>query len=351
MRWIIFGTGDVARKFVLDLAQAGHHVVAVASRNPENAARFAATLGLEAVTGDYDNMLKVQADGVYIATPPALHEPHALAAIAAGYAVLVEKPFAQDSAGATRIAEAAQSAGVFAMEAMWTRFQPLIGQVRQAIAAGELGDLRGFEARFLAANIPDPGTGLFDPGQGGGALLHRGIYPLSVGRHLLGPVEDVSAMAHMGDTGVDEEAVLVLRHVGGAISTVRASLRAQGPEPTAIWGTGGTLTLSGPVYRPLAGRLVPTNPARVRQGGQARRLEKLRESALGLRMSRGLGQLRAVKAGRRVKAPFAGNGYHYQAVAVAEARAAGLTESPLMPLAESIEILNLIDRARAVWSS
>lgn len=346
MRWIIFGTGNVARKFVLDLGQTDHQVVAVASRNPDNAARFVATLGLAARAGDYDTALKVDADAVYIATPPAQHAPHALAAIAAGRAVLVEKPFAHDAAEAGRIREAAQDAGVFAMEAMWTRFQPLIAEVRARIEAGALGQLSSFDARFLAANHPDPASGLFDPAQGGGALLHRGIYPLSVARHLLGPVTEVTARARLAETGVDEETIVLLRHENGALSTIRASLRTTGFEDSTLGGTDGRLTLEGPIYRPVGAYLSPVHATRAGQGGP-RRFEAFRESARGLSLSRRLSALKARRARQLLRAPWAGNGYHYEAVAVAQALAQGQTEHPLMPVAESIEILRLIDEAHS----
>jgi predicted dehydrogenase len=187
VRWAILGTGPVARKFALDLrALPGAELAAVASRDPRNAARFAADMGVATASATYADAVSAKVEAVYIATPPALHEEHAFLAIGAGRAVLVEKPFALTAAAATRIAEAARSAGVFAMEAMWTRFQPLPGAIRDHVASGMLGEVRRFEGRFLAANQHTPQSGLFDAGLGGGALMHRGIYPLSLARFFLG---------------------------------------------------------------------------------------------------------------------------------------------------------------------
>lgn len=350
MDWIILGTGDVARKFAIDVVAAGHRVTGVASRDPGNARAFAASLGLQAETGDYGTVLGGPGRAVYIATPPAQHEAHALSAIAAGKAVLIEKPMAPDAATAGRIAQAARAAGVFAMEAMWTRFQPLVQAVRARVGAGALGELRGFDARFLLPNRPDPAASLFDPDRGGGALLHRGIYGLSLARHLLGPVEELVSLARLGGTGVDEDSALVLRHGSGAITTLRASLRTAGPEASTLFGTAGTLTLEGPVYRPTGARLVPVHPMAATGGGGPRRLEAFRESGLGLRLSGRLSRLRAARKARRLAAPFAGNGYRHQALAVAEALSRGETEHALMPLDESIEILALVDRARDNWT-
>lgn len=351
-RWAILGTGGVARKFVLDLRQTGGRAVAqvVASRDVANARRFAADLGVARAVADYDAAIAADVDAVYVATPAALHETHALAAIAAGRPVLIEKPLASDAAAAARIAEAARAAGVFCMEALWTRFQPLPAAIRDRIAAGDLGEIRGLDACFSAANLPDASRCLFDPGQGGGALLHRGIYPLSLARFWLGPIVQSRPMLRRGLTGVDEDGVLLLRHKSGAISTIRCGLRSAGPEGAVIQGTRATLLVEGPIYRPTGALLVRTlpRPAATGQSGP-RRLEGFRETAAGLALSRAVTRISA-RLGRgqdRIRAPFRGNGYHHQVEAVMRALAEGRTEAPEMPLAESLEIIQTIGAALA----
>jgi predicted dehydrogenase len=351
-RWAILGTGAVSRKFALDLKGLGEAVAlqAVASRTPENARRFAADLGVAEVAEDYAAAAQADVDALYIATPPALHEDHALMGIAAGRAVLIEKPFALDAAAADRIRTAARAAGVFCMEAMWTRFQPLPLALRALIAEGRLGELRSFEGRFLAANIPDAGLPLFDPEQGGGALMHRGIYPLSLARFLMGPVRDVQASAHLGETGVDEDSMLVLTHDSGALSLIHASLRTGGAEGATVYGTKGTLQIEGPLWRPTGAVLRPIAPASARPGG-VRRFEAFRESGTGLRLSGALNRLRgSLRRPSRISAGFEGNGYRHEAQALMQAVAAGQRESDIMPLDQSVELMQVIDRARAAWT-
>lgn len=341
-RWAIFGTGSVSRKFVLDLrCLKGRAVVShVASRTPENARNFVRDLAPDAKASSYeDAATSGDVDGVYIATPPALHKPHALMSIAAGKPVLVEKPFAQTGAEAREIADAARAAGVFAMEALWTRFHPLSGVIRARVAAGDLGEIRGFEARFLAANKPDANASLFDAAQGGGALIHRGIYPLSMAQFWLGPIVRTTALQRMGDTGVDEETVMVLEHGSGAISSLRSSLRSAGPDGAVIWGTKARLEIKGPIWRPLAARLCPVTPAG-QPSGSPRKLEAFRESMMGLRLSRLIQSLRP--SGQAIRAPFAGNAYHYEAEALMAAVAAGQSEEPRMPLSDSIALIDLM---------
>ena len=349
-RWSILGTGAVARKFVMDLAclNGAAEAKVVASRSPENARQFADDLGIPQALG-YDEAIAADVDAVYIATPAALHEPQALAAIAAGKAVLIEKPMAGSAEAAQRIAAAAKAANVFCMEAMWTRFMPAIETVQAQIDAGALGQPIGFEARFMAANKPDPKASIFDPDRDGGAMLHRGIYPLSLARLFLGPVTQTNALVRTGDTGVDEDSLVTLRHENGALSSLRASLRANGPEGTAIYGTKATIYLDGPVYRPLGVRLVPTHAAAVTSGpAPKRKLEGFRESHKGLRTIGALKRLLAgVKGTHSLTAGFQGNGYHYQAKAVMAAVQSGKTTDARMMPDESIEILTLIDQITA----
>lgn len=353
LRWAILGTGGVARKFVLDLRQPAARATAqiVASRNPQNAASFAATLPVARAAQSYEEAVTSEdVDAVYIATPPALHEPHALMAIEADKAVLVEKPFAMDAAAATRVAEAARARGVFAMEAMWTRFQPLIPAILARLP--DLGTLRGFDGQFCMANTPDPSASLEDPAKGGGALMHRGFYPLMLARLFLGEVTETRAMARLTTGGSDEDCTLMLRHEGGALSTLRAGLRSAGPEGGMIHGTQGTLYIDGPLYRPTGAWVQPTRPGAANTGSAApRKFEALRESAWGLKLSNTVSNLRKRSKRQVIKAPFQGNGYHYQVAAVADAVAAGQTECPDLPLSDSIRIMTLIDAARAEWSA
>lgn len=352
-RWAVLGTGEVSRKFLLGLQAApGHSVVAVASRNPDNAARFARETGAGAAVDYATAAAHPEADAVYVATPPSEHEAHAGLAIAAGKPVLIEKPFAMDGAAAARIRDAAREAGVFCMEAMWTRFLPLLDAVRADLAAGGLGDLQGFTGGFTGSDAPDAGASLFDPARGGGALMHRGIYPLSLARHLLGPVADLQATARLGDTGVDETMALTLTHESGAISTVTAGLRAAGTNRATLYGTRATIEIAPPIYRPFAARRLALAPRRGGTGGSGGgRLAGIKEGGTAQGLNQRLARLKAfVKPpGQGIAAPFAGNGYHYEAMAVAGAVAAGQTEHALMPLDESVEIMDLVDRARATW--
>ena len=152
---------------------------------------------------------------VYIATPHPQHHAIALAAIEAGKSVLVEKTFTATVAGAEESSRLL-SDGVFAMEAMWTRFQPAIVAARELIDDGAIGEVRQVQAD-LGVNRPyDPSDRLFDPAQGGGAMLDLGVYVVSFAQYFLGTPDRVSVSGSLTPTGVDAEAGLLLGYDEGA---------------------------------------------------------------------------------------------------------------------------------------
>jgi len=348
-RWGIFGTGEVARKFALGLRSVpGAEAAWIASREEGRAAALARRVGVGRGIGGYEAAAREGADAIYIATPAALHAEHALACLAARTPVLVEKPFAADAASARRIAEAARAAGVFCMEAMWTRFLPALEAARAALAAGEIGTPRLLTAEFCIASARAGAPGLFDPAPGAGALFQRGVYPFSLAVHLLGWPERVEGVARLGENGIDEECALTLVHPGGALSQLRASLTATGTNGLEILGDAGALAFAGPIWRPFGIRLRRFAPRG--GGGGGGKLADLRESGLAQRLQQRLSALRAPRWTLR-RAPCDGNGYGHEAAELMARVRAGERESPLMPLDESVRVVAALDALREGWSA
>jgi predicted dehydrogenase len=267
--------------------------------------------------------------------------------------VLVEKPFAATGSDAEAMAAAAQLSGTFCMEGMWTRYLPLLEELRASIRSGAIGAPRSLCGSFGASNLPDPSQSLFDPALGGGALLHRGIYPLAMAFDLLGEGELVAAAATRGTTGVDEDCVLALRHEGGALSTVRASLRAPLSNDLTIEGTHGAIHVSAPIFRPFRLALTKTRPTSPPKSGNLR-LEKIREGTFAQTAQQRLWGLAPwLRSGGKqtLTRTYAGNGYQYEADEVMRCVQEGAKESGLMPLAQSVAIASLMEEARATWAS
>src|SRR5690606_11576497 len=228
IRWGIAGTGHIAERFVAGLRQLDDaEVVAVGSRSIERAGDFADRHGIPHRHGAAEDLAAdPDVDIVYVASPHAGHEHDTLLQLEAGHPVLCEKPFALSRVQAERMVAAARERNLFLMEAMWTRFLPAYGALRDLLAAGAVGTPLVVEADFGFRRPLDPAHRLFDRALGGGALLDLGIYALQLASLVLGPPERVAAaQAHLGRTGVDEQVAAVLHHPGGGLAVVKAAIR------------------------------------------------------------------------------------------------------------------------------
>lgn len=352
-RWGILGTGPVARKFVLGLRYAqSAKAVFVASRSIEKARDFAQNFGIPHA-GTFEDAVNDDAvDAVYVATPPALHEEHALLSIHAAKPVLVEKPFAVNATQAIKIAETARSRAVFCMEAMWTRFLPLVQQFRQMVRDGAVGEPRSFTASFGIREAVDPSRSVFSPSLGGGALLDRGVYPISLASFLFGRPRSVFSHTLMGETGVDEDTAVLMNYENGPLCLINASLRTQCSNDLVLMGSAAKIHVHAPIYRPF--RLTVT-PIGERTGAvpSFSRKEFLKESHRfhdAFQRLSGIASPLINRRSSRRAIRYSGNGYHYQSDEVMRCVRSGQTESPHMPLADSIDVMTAVDDARATWS-
>jgi predicted dehydrogenase len=345
--WGIVGTNDVARSMAhAILRRPGHAIVSVVSGASSNAVRFAEDFG-GAPSASLEAMLQLsQVRCVYIASPTALHADHALAAIEAGKSVLIEKPFAASAIEARRVADAARAARVFCMEATWTRFLPVIGAAKRVLD-GALGAVRQFEASFCQPQARDAARSVFDPAKAGGALLHRGFYGVSLARHFLGPVVSVHALARTGPTGVDEDSGVMMQHASGALAIVRSSLMTSARVPMRIEAESGAIHIEPPIFRPEGARMFryAAPPIGGGSGGGGGGLRE-RPFAHALRQAFGPAVRRLRPGGRVIAAPYRGTGYDHQVEAVEFALSNGLLEHPLMPLNETLEVMDILDQAR-----
>jgi predicted dehydrogenase len=345
-RWGIFGTGAISMKFVAGLATARDaEATLVASRSLTTAQRFATSMGIErAIEGYAEAAAGGGVDAVYVATPPSEHAAHALCCIDAGIPVLIEKPFAASADDARRIAEAARARGVFAMEAMWTRFLPAAQALREATRTGEVGEPRMVSGSFGSSATPDLGSGKFDPARGGGAVAHLGAYPLSLGQWLFGTPDLVQAVGSIGDTGVDESVAFQLRYPGDVIGSFFVSIRSWAADDFRVMGTDGMISVRGSIVRPHGLEIVRQSPLR---GGPARldRREKLRQHPWVHQVAQRVDRS-SRRRGARHAHHYSGTGYHYEADEVRSCVERGSTESSVMPLDDSIAVAATADSIR-----
>jgi predicted dehydrogenase len=345
-RWGIFGTGAVSAKFVAGLLAARHaEATFVASRSLAKAQEFATGMGISrAIAGYAEAVAEGGVDAIYIATPPSEHARHALLCIKAGIPVLVEKPFASSAAEALRIADAAGSSSVFAMEAMWTRFLPATQALRDKLAVRSVGEIRLVAGNFGTSQVPEPSSGLFNPALGGGALAHLGAYPLSLAQWLFGSPTLVHAIGTIGSTGVDEDVAFQLQYPRGIIGSFYVSARAWAPDDFQVLGTEGMIALRGSIVRPYGLRVSRETPRR-REEPQFGWRGRIRQHALVHHIAQRAGRSSRSR-GTRLAYPYSGNGYHYEANEVRACVERGAAESAIMPLNESVAVACTADMIR-----
>lgn len=320
IRWGILGTGKIAKAFATALQDTPDATLAaIASRTVDSANKFAAEYGAESgitrAHGSYQALADdPDIDVVYIATPHPMHHENALMCLNAGKGVLVEKSFTMNQREAQDIITLARDKNLFVMEAMWTRFMPAVIEARRIVASGEIGTPANITADFGFTAEVGPEHRLFNPALGGGALLDLGIYPLSIASFFLGSVASVKAQAQMTADGVDLQTAFTLMHEGGGISSCLCSLRSRTPTELTISGTKGFVRLSD--------RFHNTEAFSVTVVDGASRTE------------------------RTVSVPRSGNGYTHEAQEVGRCLRAGLIESPVMPHAETLNIMGALDAIR-----
>ncbi|HET9873999.1 MAG TPA: Gfo/Idh/MocA family oxidoreductase [Propionibacteriaceae bacterium] len=312
VRWAVVGPGRIAAKVVGDFAHVpGARVVGAASRSLARARTFADAHGLQRAYGSYAEVIADDdIDVLYVATPHPQHHAIAVAALQAGKAVLVEKTFTATVAGAQDVIDTARKQGVFAMEAMWTRFQPAIVAARALVADGAIGEIRQLEADLGVDRPYDPTDRLFDPAQGGGVMLDLGVYLVSLAQHFLGTADRLTATGSLTETGVDAEAGLLLSYADGRAATLLGSLKHHSPGAARLIGTEGWIDIQPRFHHPRT--IVLT-----RKGAEPETITK----------------------------PPSGDGYSHELVEVTDCVRAGRTESAVMPLDDTLAVQRILNEA------
>ncbi|MEY8371184.1 Gfo/Idh/MocA family oxidoreductase [Aerococcaceae bacterium 50-4] len=181
IKWGIIGAGNIAHRFANSLEEVPDGILyAVANRTTEKAEAFKADHPCDKAYGSYQELLDDrQVDAVYIALPHKFHLEWVLKAIAAGKAILCEKPATMNQAEAEEIEAALASQPVFFMEAMKSRFTPAYQAVKELVKAGEIGDITKISTSLCRKFNEANATYHFEPGQGG-CLLDMGVYNVAL---------------------------------------------------------------------------------------------------------------------------------------------------------------------------
>lgn len=315
-RWGIVGPGNIAHKFAKGLkALEDAKLYAVVSRSQDKADAFGAEYDVEKCYGDMEGFLADDLiDAVYIATPHPFHKDYAMRCMDAGMAVLCEKPVAMNNNELSEMIECAIRNDVFFMEAVWTRFLPLIVRLRELLSQNIIGEVKRVVADFAFSNGGKKGR-LYEPALGGGGLLDVGIYVINFTTMVLGnKPSKVVSIPFMGQTGVDERAGMILGYENGVMANLYCGVSAQMKNDAVIYGEKGYIT--------------------IHEFWQAQKMvityfDEAEDEVIEL--------------DHRI------NGYSYEAEAVQECMAKGLKESDTMPLDDSVAVMQIMDDLRKDW--
>jgi predicted dehydrogenase len=339
-KWAIVGTGTIAQQFAADLGLSKRSTLsAVASRDAERSRAFIAAAGGKAAAMSFDEALHSRdVDAVYLATPNRLHAEQAIQALAAGKPVLIEKPMATTATDAERIVEAARRNNVLAMEAMWMRFTPAVVRLKELVREGAIGEIRQLHANLAFATPYTADHPAYDPVHGG-AALDLGVYPISLMVHLLGEPLRWASSAVGAETGAVTSGALIATYPE-AVATTSYSFAAEGDNEATIVGARGMIRVSRPfISSPmLTVRKVAPPPASAAAEAPPTRFSPPKDFALK-------SLLAPIVKSERKPFLFEGRGLHFQADHFGGLLERGLKESPVMPLAESVEVVRMAQGA------
>ena len=322
IHWGVLGTGQIARTFARDLVLLADdaELAAVGSRKIDRAQRFASELGSARAYGSYEDLAADPAlDVIYVATPHHDHFPSARRCLESGKAVLVEKPLTVTPAESEELIMLAGQRGLFLMEAMWMRTQPLIRKAVEIVGSGVLGAVRHVGASFGFAFDGGPSHRLLDPAQAGGAILDLGPYPVHAAHLFLGEPDELDGYGSQAETGVDSHAAALLHHHAtaaraAATASLVCSLETDLPTRLEVFCSDGRVIIDD--------FLRPAEMTIVRGRGESAEQEVLISG-------------------------WPGGGYTFQAQEVTRCLRVGETESPLVPWQATLAGIRTLARWQA----
>lgn len=311
LRWGIIGPGGIAQRFASEIPQfTASTIHAVGSRDEARARLFAEKFSIPHAYGTYAELVaNPDVDAVYIASPHSEHHAHALLALNAGKPVLVEKAFTRNAAEAREVFDVAASKGLFAMEAMWSRFLPHYRAVIDAIGAGTIGDVLSLAAQH-GQHLVGGNDRLWLPELAGGAMLDLTVYPLSFAHAVLGRPDRVHAFGALSERGIDVAETVVMRYGEASIAVGQANLETALENQATISGTLGRILIARTFY-------APTTVEITLHDGTTEHLPRQHEG-----------------------------GFQFEAAEAARQIAVGQHSSPLMSWRDTIEVMEIMDEAR-----
>ena len=311
----IIGAGWIAEKAAITLNGLNEcECYAIASRSLEKAEAFARQWNMAKAYGSYSELISdANVDLVYVATPHSHHFDVTKEALLAGKPCLVEKAFMANQRQAAEIVQLAHEQKIFLAEAIWTRYQPAVGIVRNLISSGRIGTPRLVTAT-LGYSMGDKPR-IMRPDLCGGALLDLGVYALNFARMFFpSDIINMESQCVKSKTGMDLTNAISLVLADGMLCNLQSSAACVGDNIGVIAGTEGNLIIDN-----------INNPQTITVNGPDRTYIET------------------------IHVPKQITGYEYQFLACRQALIEGLLEPREMPHEEMLYIMQLMDGLREKW--
>ena len=325
--WAVVAPGPIAHQFAAALAGvAGAQLTAVCGRDAGRAAAFADRWAGQGaaparIYTDLDRALAdAEVDAVYVASPHAAHAAAVQRALAAGKAVLCEKPLTPNAAQTGALIAQAAAQRTLLIEAVWTRWLPLWHTVADWLREGRIGALRSLQSSFCFNRPFDARHRIHDPAQAGGALLDIGIYNITASRMVaqaagllaLGAATPCLAVhAVRAASGVDNRLTATLDMGGDVLAQFVCGFDGVADNRLLIIGERGHIVVQAGFWQSTTATLHVAGDAPV-----------------------------------GVQAPFRINGFEYEIEEAVRCWRAGLIEAPALPHAETLAVVALMDAMR-----
>jgi predicted dehydrogenase len=314
-KWGILAPGKMSAKFskglkLLDNAE----LYSVGSRDLSRAKLFAETNGFQKYYGSYEEFASdPELELVYVASPHSHHHEHTILCLKNGKHVICEKAFAINSSEVEEMISAAKRENLFLMEALWPPFQPFYKKAGELLRSGVTGKIIHLHGFFSFIPPFDPDDRKFNLSLGGGSLLDIGIYPVIDALTFLGIPSEIKASAVFAKTGAEESMSAIFTYDSGASATLYSSFRTNAGIGCKIFCEKGNLSVM---------------------------------------RGRDMNQITILDLHGQEKQEFIFNpdamGYHWEAEEVMRCLDEGLTESPVVPLSFSRDLMKTLDRIRKV---
>ena len=310
-RWCFIGAGDLAKTVANQLDKSGRHqVVSVYTRNFEKGLAFAEKHGAKAYPTPEEAITADGVEGVYIVTPHSSHYKYAKMAIELGVPVFCEKAFTVTAKETDELIALAKEKNVYLCEAMWTWFSESANKTKEWIDTQKIGRVHSADFSYHVRTIDKKGRHT-DPKRAGGALLDIAIYPVTYAYRLWGTPAEIESVGVIKE-GIDHGEKLVFTYPEGFKVYISASVADfKGLEKMSIKGEKGEI--KAPFYH----------------------------CANGVTYKKSIFKKETFKG----KGPKF-NTYLDEFDAVAEDIRAGRTESKMVPLKATSDVMHILDKIR-----